>query len=55
MQPDFFIHTTAKTCEAPAETTITSDSAEETEDDGSATKEERRETAKRILDGTQGL
>ena len=24
-------------------------------DDGSATKEERRETAKRILDGTQGL
>ena len=41
--------------QAPAETTITSDSAEETEDDGSATKEERRETAKRILDGTQGL
>lgn len=27
---------------------LTSDSAEETEDDGSATKEERRETAKRI-------
>lgn len=34
--------------QAPAEATITSDSAEETEDDGSATKEERRETAKRI-------
>ena len=34
--------------QAPAETTITSDSAEETEDDGSATKEERRETAKRL-------
>ena len=33
--------------QAPAETT-TSDSAEETEGDGSATKEERRETAKRI-------
>ncbi|WP_295762607.1 hypothetical protein [uncultured Oscillibacter sp.] len=32
---------------APVEAT-TSDSAEETEDDGSATKEERRETAKRI-------
>ena len=31
--------------QAPAEATITSDSAEETEDDGSATKEERRETA----------
>ena len=34
--------------QAPAEATITSDSAEETEDDGSATKEERRETAKRM-------
>ena len=34
--------------QAPAETTTTSDSAEETEDDGRATKEERRETAKRI-------
>ena len=33
--------------QAPAEAT-TSDSTEETEDDGSATKEERRETAKRI-------
>ena len=34
--------------QAPAEATTTSDSAEETEGDGSATKEERRETAKRI-------
>ena len=34
--------------QAPAEATATSDSAEETEDTGSATKEERRETAKRI-------
>ena len=34
--------------QAPVEATATSDSAEETEDTGSATKEERRETAKRI-------
>ena len=34
--------------EAPVEATATSNSVEETEDSGSATKEERRETAKRI-------
>ena len=34
--------------QAPAEAITTSDSTEETGDDGSATKEERRETAKRI-------
>ena len=34
--------------EAPVEATATSNSAEDTEDSGSATKEERRETAKRI-------
>ena len=34
--------------QAPAEATTTSDSTEETGDDGSAIKEEWRETAKRI-------
>lgn len=34
--------------EAPAEATTASDSADENEDNGSATKEERKETAKRI-------
>ena len=34
--------------EAPVEAATTSDSADENEDNGSATKEERKETAKRI-------